>query len=333
MAVLLVVAGLVSILNTAGSASWIVAGPRVGSHCPEWNVFSADLAGLPNDTILLRVARAVLAPNPDVEQVWPNYWPEFAQVVAYRDSDYVFIDPAAPPEGARRIHWPATAGRHPSVYLFSGTPAEFSAQGGRQARDERGIRSLPNPVTSDTLFLNVALVFHEQFHLFQVRRFPAWRAPSGVAAVADIESINEERRTLAEALEAADRGEVVRLATEYLRLRENRLANDADAIGAERKDEAIEGIAMLVGLQAADAALRLEGRGLRQMLCDELRRPLISAGANRWVPGRVEPGGLAARSYGTGAAIGRILDQLDPSWKIKVEQGEHLDKILSAAVR
>jgi hypothetical protein len=115
---------------------------------------------------------------------------------------------------------------------------------------------------------------------------------------------------------------------EYLAVRVLRNATVSEDVPAvERTLERIEGSATLVGLEAGLLASGEDRSQLPESLRPYLTRPLDSFSGG--LPERL----IRWRSYGTGAAIGFLLDRLGEDWRVPVEEGAALDDLLVAAVR
>jgi hypothetical protein len=137
-----------------------------------------------------------------------------------------------------------------------------------------------------------------------------------------------ERRILASALETDDSRRLRDLLRQYLAVRQVRTGALSEVQAVERSMERMEGTAHYVGCSAAALALGEPVSRVRECIRRELTRaveefptwPEADAQLMRW------------RQYGTGAALGFLLDQLGAEWHAAVQRGAYLDVLLAEAV-
>ncbi len=162
-----------------------------------------------------------------------------------------------------------------------------------------------------------ALLVHEIFHVFQARRHPKWGGnevehliyPSEDAEV--LAQRRMESTALRRALSAENRRTAGGWAARALVARRQRFDRLTDAaVAYERGTELKEGLARYVEAKAA------------------------GDGASLLPEAEFPPDGVRLRAYDSGAAIGLLLDRLDPSWKSRLERKDDTppDELLRRAV-
>jgi len=161
------------------------------------------------------------------------------------------------------------------------------------------------------------LLVHETFHVFQARRHPKWggnEVEQLVYPSEDTEVLAQRRlesTALRRALAAGNRRTAGAWAARALAARQERFARLTDPSAAyERGTEMKEGLARYVEAKVA---------GDGNSLLPEAEFP---------------PDGVRLRAYDSGAAIGLLLDRLDPAWKRRLEEKDDtpLDELLREAV-
>ena len=172
-------------------------------------------------------------------------------------------------------------------------------------------------------------LYHEAFHAFQDGRF---RSPargsflSGIGGELTRElaaSIEVERRVLRDAIRA--KGIDQARLRQAVAVRDRRSASSSDAIlAAERHAEQYEGLAQYVEEHSIQRARRRPARAAVDAVAFRLAFPMREFGSPDERLVRV-------RAYGTGAAIGILLDRLAVDWKDEA-QTEPLDRLLARHV-
>ncbi len=173
-----------------------------------------------------------------------------------------------------------------------------------------------------------SVLYHEAFHAFQSERFrlsgPSLFAGSTVANTLTAElaaGIEVERRVLRDAIRAPGvDGDQIR---EAVAVRAYRSAAGSSALlNAERAAEQHEGLAQYVEERSIALARRRSPRAADDAIAArlELRSSAISGSPDERL--------VRARAYGTGAAIGLLLDRLGVDWKLEA-QTEALDRLLA----
>src|SRR5450759_1778571 len=161
------------------------------------------------------------------------------------------------------------------------------------------------------------LLVHEIFHVFQARRHPKWggnEVEQLIYPSEDVEVLAERRlesTALRRALAADSRQPAAAWAARALASRRERFDRLTDAAAAyERGTELKEGLARYAEARAA------------------------GDGASLLPDAEFPPDGVRLRAYDSGAAIGLLLDRLDPAWKRRLEEKDDtpLDELLREAV-
>jgi len=179
---------------------------------------------------------------------------------------------------------------------------------------------------------SLAGLYHEAFHRYQQRSFagvgsagesvPPGALTREFAAMAEV-----ERRMLARALELAPGPELDSLIHGFLAVRRERLRGAPPRVrDVERALERMEGSANLVGYQLAAATLDYQPQRVVTAVSEFLTTPLDRFGGDRATQL------MRWRAYGTGAAMGMLLDRMDVAWKDRLEAGTPFDALLARAV-
>jgi len=156
---------------------------------------------------------------------------------------------------------------------------------------------------------------HEAFHVFQRAHYPTWGGNDVQLFVYPMtDTLNLELRrletlSLRAAILSTDREDAACWARAAVHARKERFGFlDSASVAYERGTEMLEGLAEYVGARAS-------GTG-------------ISIPAPSYAPEDVR-----ARSYAIGAAMGDLLDRLDPAWKatLAAHPDRHLDELLEQA--
>ncbi|HEX6094915.1 MAG TPA: hypothetical protein VF432_01220 [Thermoanaerobaculia bacterium] len=221
--------------------------------------------------------------------LWPNFDPQKVPVAVYDGKRTVLHNhPSPPPEFKDGVY----EGRHPAVTGNSSLPIG-------------GVETATVLATDPT----PGLIAHEQFHVHQRTKHPAWSANEAdlfTYPVDDAEALALLRRET-DALRAALTGDksAARLALEYRRQRFARIGETATKY--ERGSELNEGLAMYV-------------------------QHLVDGGAVVLNDG--PPDGVRDRVYQSGLAYALLLDRYDAKWRDTLENGDprSLDELLAAAI-
>ena len=280
----------------------------------------------------------------EVGGVWPGFWGvDQAFLLVSPAGRALLVTPRTPPPGyvpAARVGLPfGLAGR---LYRYAGYPPGLGPNSFSTAYDLRGDTVPALEPKGSSEFDRLDFYFHEAFHGYQGRRFAP--SPDGDRRVRFRErlvdsavstapeftaGVEAERRALIAALDATAPDSVRALARAYLALRERRTAPLPQVRAVERSMERTEGTATLVGCEAAAVTMG-EPPAARAAACarDELTRPLSGRSDFPEADARL----MRWRLYGTGAAMGALLDRLSADWRPRVQQGEYLDLLLAERV-
>jgi len=175
--------------------------------------------------------------------------------------------------------------------------------------------------------------FHEAFHGFQERVFTGREGseivPDELIRNTAFIAATERERTMLVRLLSSPASPRCAMASDFLAARGRRLS-DTSIARIESQIERSEGTAQLISAAVVAAGERAAADiVMRDSIISLLQRPLSAypSGMNRTWPL------MRWRLYGTGAALGLVLDSLDSDWKKKVESGRSLDSVLAAAVQ
>jgi thiol-disulfide isomerase/thioredoxin len=261
------------------------------------------------EAVLAALDRAAAA------DLWPDYDPRLTPILLY-DGQRTWLarHPSPPPEfvavkGARELR--AMPGRHAAVnsntsITFAGVATATVMADGAASPEELA-----------------RLAAHEIFHVFERSRHPDWVANEAdlftypVEDAAALAGRRLEWEALRRALDAGDDPRAACWAGVAAAARGDRFARLGDAAAAyERGNELNEGLATYVEERAARA---LGGDGSRPAPLD---------------PAEFAADQFRARTYRSGAALGRLLDRLAPGWTMRLEAGptRPLDAILTEAL-
>jgi len=227
------------------------------------------------------------------QPLWPGFEPRKIPVALYDGaSTYLYRHPSPPKQ-----FLPLEG--HPGIYVFAGRHPSMLANTSTQI----------GGVTTATLGLapegrsQAAVLVHECFHVFQQQRRPTWTANEATLftyPIEDAEGLALSRLEM-EALRRALAGNPACWTGGVLKVRRERFARlPAGAVAYERGTELHEGLAQYVeGLAAGRKEVRFRSFG---------------------------PSEVRQRGYLSGEALARLLDQVAPGWKSKVERS--LDELL-----
>jgi hypothetical protein len=225
------------------------------------------------------------------------------------------------------------------LYLRTDYPEDLGSRGRtRFAVGPDTVPALAFPA-GEPLFQQIEYYYHEAFHGFQRRAFADLPGePSSevgqpmvdpaLTAVPEFRATGEvERRALAAAITVSDPDSLRSLVRSYLAVRAHRTALLQQVVAVEQMMERREGTAELVGCQAASiieprtSAVACVLSELSEDMDKWAQFPESDARLMRW------------RHYGTGAAIGILLDRLGvDGWRSAVQRGAAMDVLLAAAV-
>jgi hypothetical protein len=242
--------------------------------------------------------------------LWPGFEPRKVPVEIFDGGRTWLVRHPSPPEEFR----PCSGGGN--VRVFEGRHASLRANTSiTLAGVETATASLEG--RSEGPRRLAGLLVHEIFHVFQARRHPKWggnEVEQLIYPSEDVEVLAERRlesTALRRALAADSRQPAAAWAARALASRRERFDRLTDAAAAyERGTELKEGLARYVEARAA------------------------GDGASLLPEAEFPPDGVRLRAYDSGAAIGLLLDRLDPAWKRRLEEKDDtpLDELLREAV-
>lgn len=252
--------------------------------------------------------------------VWPGFSLPDRDWLVYDSTGTYLVTKSAPPASFEpRGRW----------FFRAGAPAGLNGTLNTNYRlGDLTVTAIPAGPSPER---TASVLYHEAFHAFQGERFrllgPSMFAGSTVAHTLTAElaaNIEVERRALRDAIRArgAD-GDRIR---EVLAVRARRsTAGGTALLDAERAAEQHEGLAQYVEERSIALARRQPPRAADDAIASRLEFP------SRDIPGSPDERLIRARAYGTGAAIGILLDRLGVDWKLAA-QTEALDPLLARHV-
>jgi len=172
-----------------------------------------------------------------------------------------------------------------------------------------------------------AMLYHESFHTFQ----KTWAVSAPHVDYGSIQNllpahaagIEVERRVLRDAIRSS--APIQPFAQQALAVRARRASQvTADFVQAERQAERNEGLAAYVEARSMAAALGKSARAVVDDIAEQLEAPMRAFG------GSPDERLIRTRAYGTGAAMGLLLDRLGVDWKGRAIS-EPLDRLLAEA--
>ena len=279
------------------------------------------------DDPLTEVARTAAERAPAVDSVWPGYRPFERGFIVFRaGGPALLVASDAPP-----ARWVALAVDDAALRdrLYRRDSPLPGLTGGIDPEYAVGARHYTAVELGATTRETLVTLYHEAFHSWQREAFSSILhevVPADALEPEQVAGGDLERRILAAAVRA--RGSAAdSLVAAFLAARARRYASLSDSARAiERSLERKEGTAQLVGYQAAGAALDLDGTEIVDAIARSLEVDLSTVGGNaltqyRW------------RAYGTGSAMGLLLDRLGAEWREPVAAGAALDSMLAAHAR
>lgn len=288
----------------------------------------ATVGSTQDDALAILTAAARRAPA--VDTVWPGYRPFEHGFIVFEPGSGAWLTTAVPPPAP----WTAMHASEPGLRdrLYHRSSDLPGLTGGIDTGYPVGEATYPAVEIGASTARTLATLYHEAFHAWQHSNFGD--APSGEFVPASgttpeaVAAIELERRILAAALTAGAGPRADSLIATFLAIRMQRLGEASDTVRTvDRMLERLEGTANLVGYQAAAAALGRGTENVRTTVVGMLEADLAEHAvdlANRY---------YRWRAYGTGAAIGLLLDGLGGDWRAQTTAGTPLDSLLLRAAR
>jgi hypothetical protein len=310
-------------------AASMLLGAFAGSSTPASSAPPPAAASAPAPE-LIKLAAEVRKTGPRLARLWPGYWPPDQAFVIYRPGEgallvaaeappsYAPLPAAGLPRPLRRRAWfrPGHLEGVNRPFILG-----YPIGGGRTA-----VLVLAGEGTKDL----ATLIFHEQFHDYQVKAFKLRHNSQfvGPKAVPDrvgfAAAAETERRVLAAALAAGPGRARDGLLLQYLALRREREKSlPPEVLKVERQFEKVEGTARFVDRAAVALAPG----------ADETLPALLAEALGSKLGGKSDPflqAWFRSRSYGIGAALTYFLRELDPTnWQSAAEGTGALDERLA----
>jgi len=282
------------------TAALLLAGCRTVAPggAPPYSAFAADL-----------VAEADRMAEGDL---WPGFAPRTMPVAIYDGRrTWLFRHPSAP-EGF------AAVPGHPGTHVFPGRHPAVTANTSTELGGTTTAVLLLDAVRASRTALAATLV-HEQFHVFEHRRHPAWTANEVelfTYPATDSEALalrRLETAALRRALTTGSEEAAACWGREALGARARRFARlSSGAVAYERGVEVVEGLAEYVEYRARNA-----------------RTAAVLPRAS------YPPDAVRQRGYAVGLAFALLLDRFDPAWREGFERRDSttLDRLLEDALR
>ncbi|MEX2611197.1 MAG: hypothetical protein WEA24_14830, partial [Gemmatimonadota bacterium] len=284
---------------------------------------------------LLEVARAVGGAPARVDSVWPGYSLREQGFLLYTPGESALLVTSEPaPAGftplADSLLPAALRGR---AYAFAGGLPGLEGGVDTRYRIGRLLTTAYAPGASASLRSALAGLYHEGFHTYQDRRFSAGGVDDRALAeplTGEFAALVEvERRMLATALARGADATLDSLLQGFLAVRHRRLREaSAEVLRVDGALERIEGSANLVGHASAAAALGADtGRAVGNAVREYLTVDLDRFGGDRATQL------MRWRAYGTGAALGLLLDRRGAAWRTLIEEGASFHALLERAIQ
>jgi hypothetical protein len=252
------------------------------------------------------------------EKLWPGFAPLEIPLAVYDQRDsYLFRHPS-PPAQYRPV--PGA----PEVYVMSGLDPAITANSSAQLG---GVPTATVRIQSPSRWAGAELAVHELFHVFQRARHPSWTANEADLFTYPFERADALalRREETDALMRAFRATIPDVAAGVLSAQESDSVRCwARAFVAARSRRFV-----LIGAEAAAYERGTElNEGLARYV--ELRAtgwlPLVppmsgdsSLARSRDKTGEFTAEAVRQRAYEVGAAMGMVLDHLQPDWREQLE--------------
>lgn len=266
-----------------------------------------------------------------VDTIWPGYSPLEQGFLLYEPGEWALLvtsDP--PPEGFAPVA-DSLLPRRLRGRAYEREGALPGLDGGVVPEYRIGDLSTTAVPPSEPLRSAVSTLYHEAFHRHQRTRFAS--SDAGDVVSADVLTrefvamIEVERRILARAVEHEGGPELDTLIGRFLAVREARLREAPPrAREVERALERREGTAHLVAFELTALSLDEDRGRVIDAVRTALDWRLRQFGGDRGTQV------MHWRAYGTGAAMGVLLDRKGVEWREEVERGAALDQLLAASV-
>jgi hypothetical protein len=268
----------------------------------------------PDRIAMAAIALVVNAPT-EANQVWPGFSLPSRSFAVQTPSGLFLHTPGPAPPGFQRVR---------GVWFQAGPLPGLGA--GIAIDHPIGELRVTIVRAGSTADQTARTLYHEGFHGFQraqSKQRPILDSRTLAITVDQAARIEIERRLLADAL--LDQKSASLRLREAMALRRERSAAGGEALqAAERFAEWNEGLAEYVGIASAARALKQPDQGPRQTVAASLKLSLASLG------GSPDERLVRARSYATGAALALLLDELEPGWKLAIEDSP-LDEMAARA--
>jgi hypothetical protein len=299
------------------------------------------------DLVLLETAATIAKAAPKVSKIWKGFWNRNQAFILLRPKEraLLFSTVVPPPE-----YLPVKTTRIPKnlqarIYFHREYPLiTGNGDTAYQVGDIYAPALEPQlaKVPGSKEYRRLNYLYHEWFHGFQNRQFakiprepetffkkPAVN-PTQISAPDFIPMAELERRILSTAIDISSRKEAGEILRQYLAVRWTRNHHLPDVVAMERKMERTERSALLVGSEAAAIAVGADRKEIELSIKKYLNDPLNSYPALPETDAQL----MRWRLYGTGGAIGFLLDRLKvKNWREKLQKGSaHLDEMLIEAV-
>jgi hypothetical protein len=287
----------------------------------------------PADTLLLSTASRIVGSASRLAAIWPGYWPRGQAFIIAKPGCVLLVSETAPDSGFQRLpNHSLPRVLRGRAFVHSGSLRGLfasSVPGGLNIQYAVAGTTVTAVAVKDSVRTTAEFLLHEAFHAFQDSHFA--RKPEAGPEQASHESpprpefdarAEAERRILAEAL-LADLPTTRELLRSYTAVRSQRLNSLRERERAEELQmERIEGTAQLVGVQGSLAVI-----GAPKQVALRLVRDLLTAELTESDPAWR----TRLRVYGTGAALGLLLDRLHMPWQSALQRGETFEDVLAAA--
>jgi hypothetical protein len=287
------------------------------------------------DILLLATASRLVRTAPALASLWPGYWPRGQGfIIARPHGDVLLVSEVAPDSGfrplagrsvPRALRGRAFVRRGPVAGLYAS-----QVDGGVNVHYRVDGTSVTAVAVKDSIRTTAEVLCHEAFHAFQDGHFTrrpeagASSPQAGTQAAPELDAMAEvERRILAAAL-LADNAGARALLRSFLAVRTRRFGAETDSARREELQmERIEGTAQLVGIQGSLLVAGDPGGEAARLV-----RDILTAVAPETDP----YWRTRFRVYGTGAALGLLLDRLGIEWRSELQGGETFDDVLRSAL-